>query len=76
MWCLFQNVHDDTCSNFDFSDKCNLNRQNGSKFICMPVRFNSFKVTALVDSGSSINIMSDQLQPFEKYPYYQNLVIS
>ena len=54
-------VSDDTCSNFDFSDKCNLNRQNGSKFICMPVRFNSFKVTALVDSGSSINIMSDQL---------------
>jgi hypothetical protein len=27
----------------------------------MPVRFDSLKVTALVDSGSSINIMSDQL---------------
>ena len=27
----------------------------------MPVRFDSFKVAALVDSGSSINIMSDQL---------------
>ena len=54
-------VSDDTCSNFDFSDKCNLNRQNGSKFIYMPVEFNSLKVAALVDSGSSINIMSDQL---------------
>jgi hypothetical protein len=28
-------VSDDTCSNFDFSDKCNLNRQNGSNlYIC------------------------------------------
>jgi hypothetical protein len=30
-------------------------------FLYMPVEFNSLKVAALVDSGSSINIMSDQL---------------
>jgi hypothetical protein len=36
-------VSDDTCSNFDYSDKCNLNRQNGSKFIYIPVRFNFLK---------------------------------
>ena len=43
-------VSDDTCSNFDFSDKCNLNRQNGSKGVSMiRVDFGPISETVYID---------------------------
>jgi hypothetical protein len=46
--------------NDDFMSE-NVVQQEKSKFLYLPVKFNSMQIAALIDTGSSINIMSATL---------------
>lgn len=69
-WLNYENINNvrnydidnsDSDSEANFEDSDSFLQNQTSKFIYLPVKFKTLQVAALIDSGSSIDIMSDRL---------------